>query len=259
MRLPAEVAGGRGQHVVGEHRGELRPHGAKGPGHRGIHRTRAEVGAVELVHDPGQPRELGAQHIGIGVGTAEIIALQLVTGIEAGRIPAKRDSLRLGAPDRLGDPEVLTHVVEDELLASRTADGVGQRVDVVNGALQILRMMPRLVHQLDEEDRRLVFQRDVRVRVHVIQDLAQVIHLRRERRRVGAHAAFTEAPAESRSGRVAERVGPVGAVELNRAEQHGDAALCSTSDEIVQEIQVIVGDEIARAVRRFPVAPEREP
>ena len=109
-------------------------------------------------------------------------------------------------------------------------------------------MMPRLVHQLDEEDRRLVLDRDVRVRVHVVQDLAQVIHLCRECRRVSAHAAFTEAPAESRSGCVAERVGPVGPVELNRAEQHGDAALGCTGDEIVQEIEVIVGDEIAGAV-----------
>ena len=59
MRLPAEVARRGPQHVVGEHRGELRAHRPKDPGHRRIHRTRAQVGAVELVYDAGQARELG--------------------------------------------------------------------------------------------------------------------------------------------------------------------------------------------------------
>ena len=159
-----------------------------------------------------------------------------MTRIETGRIPAERDPLCLGASDRLTDPEVLTHVVENELLTSGTADGVSERVDVADRALQILRMMPRFVHQLDEDDRRLVFQRDVCVWVHVIEDLAQVIQLRCERCRVSAHAALAEAPPESGGGRVVERVGPVGAVQLNGTEQHKNAALFGASDEVVQEI-----------------------
>ena len=180
-------------------------------------------------------------------------------GIETGRIPAEGDALRLGAANGVGDPEILAHVVEDELLAAGAADGVGERVDVPDRSWQVVGVMPRLVHQLDEDDGGLVFQRDVRIRTHVIQDLAQVVHLRGDGRGIDAHAALAEAPSEARRRGVAERVGPVGAVELNRAEQHGDAALFGARDQIVEQVEVIVGDEVARRVRRFPVAPEGEP
>ncbi len=60
-------------------------------------------------------------------------------------------------------------------------------------------MVPRLVHQLDEQDRRLVLEGDSGVGIHVIQDLAQVVHLRRDGGRVGAHALLAEAPPEARA------------------------------------------------------------
>ena len=77
-------------------------------------------------------------------------------------------------------------------------------------------MVPRLVHQLDEENGRLVLECDAGIRVHVLQDLAQVVHLRREGGRVGAHPLLAEVPAEPRRRRVVERIRPVGAVELDR-------------------------------------------
>ena len=97
----------------------------------------------------------------------------------------------------------------------------------MNRSLQVLGVMPGLVHELDEDDERLVLQRDVRVRVDVIQDLAEVIHLRGQRPWVGAHTTFSKAPAEPPGGgrRVVEGIGPVGAIQLNRAEEHENAAL----------------------------------
>ena len=120
-------------------------------------------------------------------------------------------------------------------------------------------MVPRLVHQLDEEDRRLVLERRVGVGIHVVQDLAQVVHLRGDGGRVGTHLPLAEAAAEARGGRVGERIGPVGAVELNGAEQHVDPALPRAGDEVVLEVEMVVGDQVAGAVGRLPVAPEGEP
>ena len=76
--LPPQVARRGLQHVVGEHGGELRAHGTEGPRHRRIHRAGAQVGAVELVHDPRAPGELGTQHVGVRVGRAEVVAHELV-------------------------------------------------------------------------------------------------------------------------------------------------------------------------------------
>ncbi len=56
-----------------------------------------------------------------------------------------------------------------------------------------------------------------------------------------------------------ERVRPVRAVELDGAEQHVDAALPRTGDEVVEQVQMVVGDQVAGAVGGFPVAPEGQP
>ena len=119
--------------------------------------------------------------------------------------------------------------------------------------------MPRLVHQLDEQDGRLVFQGDARVGIDVPEDLAQVVHLRRERGRVGAHAGLAEMPAESGIGRVSEGVGPIGPIQLNGTEQHVDAALARAGDQVVQQVEMVVGDQVAGRVGSLPVAPEGQP
>src|SRR5256885_61561 len=117
----------------------------------------AQVGAVELVHDAWQSGELGAQHVRVRVGAPEIVAHELVTRVQARGIPAERDALRLAAPDRLADPEVLAHVVEHQLAAARAADRVRERVDVADRALHVLGVMPRLLHQLDDRVGRPAF------------------------------------------------------------------------------------------------------
>ena len=76
----------------------------------------------------GMPRELRAQHVGERVGAAQVVALKLVARVEARRIPAEGDALRLRAADRLADPEILTHVVEDELRAAGAAHGVRESI-----------------------------------------------------------------------------------------------------------------------------------
>src|SRR5437773_6669860 len=156
-------------------------------------------------------------------------------GVETRRIPAERDALRLGPTNRIGDPEVLTHVVENELLTPRAPHRVREGVDVVNRALQVLWMVPRLVHQFDEDDRGLVLEREVRVRIYVVEDLAEVIHLRREGSRVRSHAGLAEVSPKSWCCRIAERVRPVGAVQLDWAEQHVDASRLRLRDQVVQE------------------------
>ena len=259
--LPAKVARGGLEHVVGEHGGELRAHRAERPRHGRIHVPGAQVGAVELVDDARHAAQLRAQHVGKGVDRAEVVPCQLVAGVQARRVPAEGHALRPATPDRRGDPEVLAHVVEDELPAPCAAHRVGEGVDVADRALEVLGVMPGLVHELDEEDGRLVLEGHTRVGIHVIQDLAQVVHLRRDGGPVGAHAGLAEASAESRGqrGAILERVRPVRAVELDRAEQHVDAALARAGDEVVQEVEMVVGDQIAGRVGGFPIAPEGQP
>ena len=259
MRLPAEVARRGFQHVVGEHGGELRAHGPERPRHRRIHRAGAQVGAVELIDDPGQPPQLRPQHVGECVDRAEMIAFQLVPGVQAGGIPAERHALRLRSSDRFADSEVLAHVVKDELRAPRAAHRVGEGVDVPNRSLEVLGVMPRLVHELDEGDSGLVLERHARIRIHVIQDLAQVVHLRGDRRGLRAHPSLAKTPAEARLCGILQRVRPVRPVELDRAEEHVDAVLPRAGDEVVQEVQVVVGEQVAGAVGSLPVAPEGQP
>ena len=104
----------------------------------------------------------------------------------------------------------------------------------MNGALQILGMMPGFVDELDEDDRRLIFEREVRVGVHVRENLPQIIHLRRQCPRIGSHATLAEAAAKPRLRRVSQRVRPVRAVELNGTEKHEDPALLRTRDQVIQ-------------------------
>ena len=118
--------------------------------------------------------------------------------------------------------------------------------------------MPGLVDQLDEEDRRLVLEGDARIRIYMIQDLAQVVHLRGDRGGIGAHLLFAEVPAEAGGRGVAERVRPIRAIELDGTEQHVDAALPRAGDQVVLQVQVVVRDQVARAVGRLPIAPERQ-
>ena len=86
-------------------------------------------------------------------------------------------------------------------------------------------MVRGLVHQLDEENGGLVLERDTRIGVHVLQYLVQVVHLSHEGARVGAHPLLAEVPSEPWRRRVVEGIGPVGAIQLNRAEEHENAAL----------------------------------
>ena len=198
MGLPAEVAGGGAQHIVGEHGSELRADLAEGAGHGRIHGGVPQVGTVELVHDPREPRELGARHVGELIHGAQVVPLQLVACVQPRRIPPEAHAVRLRAPDRLTDSEILADVVEDRLAASRAPHRVDQRVDIAHRAGQVLGMVDRLVHQLDEQDGRLVLERDAGVGVHMPEYLLQVFHLRRNRGWVGSHAVAAVAAAESR-------------------------------------------------------------
>src|SRR5439155_21414306 len=121
---------------------------------------------------------------------AEVVAVQLVAGVEARGIPAECHALRPTPPDGLRDPEILAHVVEDELVAPRAAYRVGKSVDVADGALEVLGVMPWLVHQLVEEDGGLVLERHARARIHVVQYLVHVVNLRRDDGWVWSHAGF---------------------------------------------------------------------
>src|SRR5947207_13042080 len=105
-------------------------------------------------------------------------AFQLMARVQARGIPAERPALRPAPPDRLRDSEVLAHIVEHELVAPGVAHRVDEGVDIADRAWEVLRVMPGLVHQLDEKDGRLVLERHAGVAVHVIQDLAQVVDLR---------------------------------------------------------------------------------
>ena len=227
--------------------------------HRRIHRAGAQVGTVELVDDARHAGELRAQHVGEGVDAAKVVALKLVARVEPRRIPAEGHALRLRAADGLADPEILTHVVEDELLAAGTAHGFSESIYVRDRALKILRVMPGFVDQLDEEDRRLVLEGDTCIRIYVIQDLAQVVHLGGDRGGIGAHLLFAEMPAKAGRRRVPKRVRPIRAIELDGAEQHVDAAFARAGDQVVLQVQVVVRDQVAGAVGRFPVAPKRQP
>ena len=260
VRLPRQVARGGSQHVVGEHGGELRTHGAKCPGHRRIHVTGAQVRRVELVHDARATDQLRPQHVRERVDRAEVVAFQLVARVQARGVPAERHALRPAPPDRLGDSEILAHVVEDELVAPRAADRIGEGVDVADRALQVLRVMPGFIDELDEEDGRLVLERHARVRIHVAQDLAQVVHLRGDGGRVGPHTGLAEVPAESGCrGIPLQCVGPVRAVQLDGAEEHVDAALPRARNQVVLQVQMVVGDQVAGRVGGLPVAPEGQP
>ena len=78
-----------------------------------------EVGAVELVDDARQAGELRAQHVGEGVDGREGSCPEARSpelspvGYQPKVMPCT-----LRAADRLADPEILAHVVEDELLAA---------------------------------------------------------------------------------------------------------------------------------------------
>ena len=146
MRLPAEVTRSGGEHVVGEHGRELRADRTKRTRHCRIHRAAPQVRRVELVDDARQTRELGTLHVRIHVDSAEIIAVEFVPRVQACGIPAKRHALRSRATNRLANAEVLADVVENQFGASRAANRIGECIDISDGPLQILRMMPRLVH-----------------------------------------------------------------------------------------------------------------
>ena len=168
VRLPAEVARRRREHVVGEHRDELRARAAEGTRHRRVHVSRAQVGRIELIDDASKRRELWRLQRRIGVHRAQIIAFELVAGIESSRIPPEAHALRLRRSDRIRDPKVLTHIVEEDLAAASATNCVDERVDVAHRPVTILRVVPRLVDQLDEQDGRLVLDRDAGVGVHVV-------------------------------------------------------------------------------------------
>ena len=259
VRLPAEVARRRAQHVVGEHDGELHAAGAKGPCHRRIHVSRQHVRRIELVDDSRHARELGAKHVGIGVDRPEVVPRKLMPGHEARRVPPERDAAHRRLPDRLGDLEILADVVEQELRAAGRANGGGQCVDVPDRTGDVLAVVRRLVDQLDEQDRRLVLERRRRIRVHMLEHLPQVVGLRGDGLGVGAEFAPRVVARESWKGAVRQRVRPAGVVGLDRAEQHVDTALSSPRDEVVHQVEVLVGDEVPLAVRVLPVAPEGQP
>jgi len=119
--------------------------------------------------------------------------------------------------------------------------------------------MPRLVDELDEEDGRFVLERHAGVAVHVIQYLAQIVHLCRDGDRVGPHTGLTEVTAEARWRGIRQCVGPVRAVQLDRAEEHVHTALPRLRDQIVLQVEMVVGDQVASRVGGFPVAPEGQP
>ena len=93
----------------------------------------------------------------------------------------------------------------------------------------------------------------------MVEDLPQIVHLRAMAAgSVPIRSRLKRRPKPGERG-VLERVGPVRAVELDRAEEQVDAAFPGARDQPVEQVEVIVGDQVARAVRGFPVTPEGEP
>ncbi len=91
MSLPTEIVGRCLQHVVGEHRRELRPHRTVGPRHGRIHVSGVQVGGVELVDDPRTALQLRAQHVGIVVDRLKEVALLCAPRDQGGGVPSEAD------------------------------------------------------------------------------------------------------------------------------------------------------------------------
>ena len=258
VSLPTEVAARRRHHVIGEHRGELRAHRTKGSRHGGIHVAGEEIRRVELVHDSRQAGERRREHAVVPIHRPKVVALQLVPGVQSRRIPPEGDALNFRLAYRLCDTKVLAHIVKEDLAAPRAADRIDERVDVPDGSIEIVGVVPWFVDQLDEQDRRLVFERGVRVGIDVPEQLPEVVGLRRDGGGTGAELFFPEVIRKALRGGVAQRVRPAGVVRLRGAQQHVHAPLAGPGNQVVQQVEMVVRDQVAGPVGVLPVAPQGE-
>ncbi len=121
-------------------------------------------------------------------------------------------------------------------------------------------MVDRFVDHLDEGDRGLVLESGAGVGVDVIQQLADVVGLGGDGAGVGAHFRAREVAREALVRcRLAELVGERRVVGVDRRQEQVDPALARLGDDIVEQVEVVVGYEIAGPVGVLPVAPGAQP
>ncbi len=261
MGLPAEIVRRRIQHVVGEDSGELRADAAIGPRHRREHVAGIQVGLVELVDDARLAGDARIEHRRIVVDGLQEVALLLVAGDQARRIPAEVDAFDLGLGQGVADFEVLRKVVKGDLRRAGAFDGVDQGIDIVDRLLKVFRMVDRFVDHLDEQQVGLVLQRAAGIGVDVVQHLLDVVGLGGDGLGIGAH----DRPRIQRrkAGRlvvgIADLISEGRIIGVDRRQQDIDTAFARGVDQIVFEVGVVVGDQIADRVGILPVAPRAQP
>ena len=176
--------------------------------------------------------------------------------VELGGIPAIGGTLSLRGVEGGRHEEVLRDVVGHNLLATRGADGVGHRVDVGANLLVAIEDAGRLVQNLDGNDVGLLLIQFSRVAVAVVEELGHVVLLGTNR--IGVEVERMLGVVSRESGQVAIAIGPPGSVGHRGREEHQNTSFRSAVDEVVEQVEVLVIEEVARLVRVLPVAPERE-
>lgn len=254
MRLVLGVGVRHGQRVVRELGGPLEARPPEGSRHGRIHVRPAHVRGVELVHHArliAALREVGVGN-GVAIHVGQHVSAHGTVPHQAGGIPLVADALDLGRAHRVAVlvRVVLADVVEDGLGEAGFPQRARHRVDVARG-LRGSRRVPRLVEDLERQQVRILLQREARVRVHVADELLQVVRLQAAGLRVHAHLGLVVAL--RKSGRSGVPLGVAGRPPGDRGQQGLDAVVGEAGQQVVQQVQVVVLDQVAPGVAHLPV------
>ena len=233
--------------VVGEEGHPLEPGRAERTDDGGVEVGGPLVRGVELVDDPGLlvkaldavEGDLVFRHGGQVVAPARVVRHQ------AGRIPLEGAAFHLGIVEGLGVLEIVADVVEDRLLAARAAHRRDHAVHEGGGLLG-RRAVGGFVVDLEAHDHRVVLGLVSGVGVVVVEEVADVVLLDDGGVRVAGGDGLVHAAGES--GQVLAGLGIAVIAAHDHREHDVDAALLEPGDEVVEQVEVLVGEEVALAV-----------
>ena len=256
MGLPTQIPGGSANHIVGEHRSPLHAALTELTHLGGIHIGADQVGGIELIDHLRAGTHLDLLHRGVVVHIRQVVASKGLAVVELRGIPPVGDTLGLRGANGGGDVEVFGDVVGDNLLTTRLADRLRHRVDVLANLLVAPHNAGRLVQNFDGDDVRLLLIQSLCVAVAVVQKLGHITLLGTDG--ITIECQLRLGVVGSKAGEVLIAIGPPGGVAYGGREEHQNAPLRGTPDEVVEQVEVLVVEQCPLTGRVLPIAPERE-
>ena len=117
------------------------------------------------------------KHLLVTVNEQQTVSFNGIIVIQRTRIPSVSRTLYIRFPNSRSHTEVLTDIIESQLLTTGTPDCLAHPVDITHHTWNVFRKLGRFVDKLNKQYVRLILQGATSIRITMIEQLLHVVFL----------------------------------------------------------------------------------